>query len=444
MTEQASVLAAPAAAAAGEGKWAVAWLLCAAHAVSFIDRFVMVLVTEPVRAALALSDTQLGLLQGTGFALFYCGFAIPLGWAADITNRRNLIIAGLSVWSIATAASAFATSFEALFAARIFVGMGEGCLIPAGMSLLTAYFSREQLARGVSIFGAGANIGHGVAFIGGGALLSWLTVRGGLALPGLPVLAPWQATFLVAGLCAFPVLIMLRSLREPKRSQTATSIGEHARAFGDAIAYLGRNFSAYGSFFVVASATATMGYALMSWSSSILVRMHGLPVAQAGMWVGILGIVGGPLGSLAGGWILDVMTKARITAAPLVYMAGGAVLCLGLVSGFCFAQRFEVSAACLFAFCFCTTGMLPAIYVGMQVLTPDSFRGIAASVNMMLYTLAGLGIGPTLVGLLSDRLHAMQGSIGIALVAAEAVLAAIVIVTTLLARRAFQAKVLPG
>lgn len=132
----------------GAYKWYVAGVLCLAHMVAMVDRFVMVLVSEPVRATLHLTDTQLGLLQGTGFSLLYCAFAIPLGAIADATNRRNLIMFGLAVWSVATVMAATATSFESLFMARILVGMGEACLIPAGMSLLATYFAPDNLARG--------------------------------------------------------------------------------------------------------------------------------------------------------------------------------------------------------------------------------------------------------------------------------------------------------
>ena len=207
----------------GAYKWFVAAVLGLAHTVAVIDRFVMVLVAEPIRARMHLSDTQLGLLQGTGFAILYCAFAVPLGCIADATNRRNLILAGLWLWSLATVAAAFTTSFETLFATRVLVGMGEACLIPAGMSLLAAYFAPTTLARGTAIFGLGANFGYGLAFLGGGALLSVLIARGGLDVAGVRF-APWQGIFVAAAAMAVPVLVLLLWLRElPRVSGTDTA-----------------------------------------------------------------------------------------------------------------------------------------------------------------------------------------------------------------------------
>src|SRR5437868_4642377 len=264
---QACALRAVAAFETGGYKWYVALVLCLAHTVAMIDRFVMVLVSESVRTAMHLTDTQLGLLQGTGFAILYCGFAIPLGCIADATNRRNLILFGLAVWSLATIAAAFATSFETLFLTRIFVGMGEACLIPAGMSLLAAYFAPANLARGTAIFGLGANFGYGFAFLGGGALLAMLLAAGGLQLPGLGLLSPWQGIFVFAGLTAAPVLVLLLFVREPPRADAAGA-GSRPRFAGvlAGLVYLWRNLGAYAPFLAVASLISISGYAVTSWS----------------------------------------------------------------------------------------------------------------------------------------------------------------------------------
>ena len=219
-------------------KWYVAAVLCAAHTVAIIDRFVMVLVTEPLRAAMHLSDTQLGLLQGTGFAILYCGFAVPSGAVADATNRRNLIMVGLALWSLATLAAAFATSFEMLFATRILVGMGEACLVPAGMSLLAAYFAPANLARGTAIFGLGANFGYGFAFLGGGALLTALTASGGdRAARRWRISRRGRASSSPPALTAAPVLILLLWLREPPRGTARRAGGARAHRRAAATAW---------------------------------------------------------------------------------------------------------------------------------------------------------------------------------------------------------------
>jgi MFS family permease len=422
----------------GAYKWYVAAVLCLAHTIAIVDRFVMVLVSEPVRATMHIGDTQLGLLQGTGFAILYCGFAVPLGAVADATNRRNLIMVGLALWSVATTAAAFTTSFETLFLTRILVGMGEACLVPAGMSLLAAYFAPASLARGTAIFGLGANFGYALAFLGGGVLLGALQANGGLDLMGWARLAPWAGVFLFAGATAIPVLALLLWLREPPRPQGATAgFGAQAASLRAGIAYLWDNFGSYAPFLAGAALTAMSGYAVTSWSSSLFVRLEGMSPADAGKLIGLVGMIAGPLGTVAGGIVLDRMRARGVVGAPLAMMGGYILLALAAIVAVVLAPSLVIATAAFSAFMFLSTFVLPAVYVGMQMLTPDRFRGIAASFNMMLYTLCGLGLGPAAVGFISDRLPAGHSTIGVAIIAVEALMAALIAPLALFARRAF-------
>lgn len=423
----------------GAYKWYVAAVLCAAHTIAIIDRFVMVLVTEPLRVAMHLSDTQLGLLQGTGFAILYCGFAVPLGAVADATNRRNLIMVGLTLWSLATVTAAFATSFEMLFATRILVGMGEACLVPAGMSLLAAYFAPANLARGTAIFGLGANFGYGFAFLGGGALLTALTATGGIALPGGAHLEPWQGIFMAAGLTAAPVLILLLWLREPSRAQHGgQGVNAHIASLRNGLSYIATNLRSYAPFLLIGSMTAVTGYAVTSWSSSLFVRMHGLTPADAGKLIGLIGIFAGPLGTISGGIVLDRLRARDIAGAPLVVMGIGSIFALLFAGSAAFAPNLTLASGLFCLFVFESTFVLPALYVGMQMLTPDRFRGIAASFNMMVYTLAGLGLGPAAVGAISDRLDMGDSSLGLGIVIVEFAMVLAIVPTALVARQGFQ------
>ena len=427
----------------GGYKWYVALVLCLAHTVAMIDRFVMVLVSESVRGAMHLTDTQLGLLQGTGFAILYCGFAIPLGCVADATNRRNLIMAGLSVWSVATVAAAFATSFETLFLSRVFVGMGEACLIPAGMSLLSTYFAPANMARGTAIFGLGANFGYGLAFLGGGAVLAALLAAGGLHLPGIGTMAPWQGIFVFAGLTAAPVLVLLLFVREPPRGDDAGA-GTRGRLAGmlAGLLYLWRNLRAYAPFLAVASLISISGYAVTSWSVPLFVRLHGLAQADAGKLVGLIGLVTGPLGTIAGGVALDRLRARGVRGAPLLIMALAAVYTLVTVTAFTFVSGLTPAIIAFGLFMFGSTFGVASLYVGMQMLTPDRYRGAAASFNMMVYTLFGLGAGPAAVGLISDRLPQAPGTLGTAVVIVELAVAAIIVPVAILARHRFHSRML--
>jgi MFS family permease len=425
----------------GAYKWYVAAVLCAAHTIAIVDRFVMVLVTEPIRAAMHLSDTQLGLLQGTGFAILYCAFAIPLGCVADATNRRNLIMVGLALWSCATLAAAFTSSFETLLLTRILVGMGEACLIPAGMSLLATYFAPANLARGTAMFGLGANFGYGLAFLGGGALLAKLQASGGLSLPGLGTIAPWQGIFVFAGATAAPVLMLLLWLREPPRRHAVDrGIAAQLGSMREGLVYLLANMRSYAPFLVVGSLTAVTGYAVTAWSSSLFVRLQGLPPADAGKLIGIIGIVAGPLGTIAGGIVLDRLRGRGVAGSPLVIMSAGALYTMSMIGCFAAAPSLALAVAAFSMFMFGSTFVLPSLYVGMQMLTPDRHRGVAASFNMMVYTLCGLGLGPTAVGAISDLLPAGDQRLGTAVMIVEAAMAIIIVPVALVGRARFHGR----
>ncbi len=424
----------------GQYKWYVAAVLGFAHTIAIIDRFVMVLVTEPVRVAMHLTDTQLGLLQGTGFAILYCGFAVPLGALSDATNRRNLIMAGLAFWSLATMAAAFTTSFETLFLTRIFVGMGEACLIPAGMSLLTSYFAPANLARGTAIFGLGANFGYGLAFLGGGAVLAGFQASGGLTLLGASFL-PWEGIFLLAGALAAPVLVMLLFVREPPRPAHHGGTGSAFTALRAGLGYMWANIGSYAPFLLIGALNSVTGYAVTSWSSSLFVRLHAMEAADAGKLIGIIGVIAGPLGTIAGGYVLDWMRQKGVAGAPMLIMAGGCVVAMITAAAVGYAPNRTIATIFFCIFMFESTFTLPALYVGIQMLTPARFRGIAASFNMMIYTLTGLGLGPAAVGILSDNL---SGGLALAhaVVIVQIAMVSIIVPTALLARRAYHARML--
>jgi MFS family permease len=186
--------------------------------------------------------------------------------------------------------------------------------------------------------------------------------------------------------------------------------------------------------------TAVTGYSVTSFSSSLFVRMHHLSPSDAGKLIGLVGILAGPLGTFSGGYTLDRLRARGVAGAPLVVMGIGSVFALLLAVGTAFAPNLPLATALFSLFVFESTFVLPALYVGMQLLTPDRFRGIAASFNMMVYTLAGLGLGPPVVGAISDRLHLGDRSLGFGIAIVELAMVLIIVPVASLSRRAFQAQ----
>ncbi|MBI3427463.1 MAG: MFS transporter [Acidobacteria bacterium] len=156
--------------------WYVALVLMLCNTLSFIDRQILGLLVDPIKQDLRVSDTQMGLLQGLAFGIFYTLLGMPMGRIVDRGNRRQLVAAGIFCWSLMTAACALARGFGTLFAARMGVGVGEATLSPSAFSLLSDYFPKERLATALSIFSMGVFFGSGLALIVGGLSARW--VRG--------------------------------------------------------------------------------------------------------------------------------------------------------------------------------------------------------------------------------------------------------------------------
>ncbi|QTH20082.1 MFS transporter [Rhizorhabdus wittichii] len=386
---------------AGGYAWYVAALLATGHLVSFIDRFLMSLLMEPLKADLGVSDAQLGLLQGTGFVILYTVVAVPLGRMADRMNRRNLIIAGMVLWSLATAACGLAGSFGSLFLARVGVGFGEAALVPAAMSLLAAYFPRRQLGRAVSLFTTGASLGKSAALIGGGAVLAAVTATGGMTLAGIGHLLPWQATFVIMAAPGFVLALLMLSVREPARTGTAAGA---APDFAATFSYLRQHRAAYATHTVAATIVVLLVQTIAAWMPSFYVRFFAMTPPQAGLVVGGIVLLAAPLGHISGGMLTDLFQsrQARSPAAPVIVVGLlGAIPCVLL---FATSRDLATSVVAAGLLNFFLTLASPATLAGVQMLTPDRLRGVVTSMFLATVTLIGIGCGPAMIGLLTDTL----------------------------------------
>ena len=400
--------------------WYVAILLSSAHLISFIDRFVMSLVLAPIKDQLGLTDTQLGLLHGTGFVILYTIVAIPLGRIADLGNRRNLIIAGVVVWSLATAACGLAESFNGLFAARVAVGFGEAALVPAAMSLIAAYFSREKLSRAVATFTMGASLGQSAALLGGGMMLAWLYSRGGLSLPGLGGIAPWQAVFIFASLPGLIVALLMVTVREPSRAQESDQSKPSLRVV---FAYIGERRSAYLWHTLGSAAAILLGQSYAAWAPTFYIRIFDYSPAQTGLAIGMIMLVAGPLGHLTGGWLTDKLQASGAKGAPGIVI--GSMLPLASLPGllFCTTRNEFLSLASYSLLMFFASAAAPPALSGIQMLTPPRLRGMMSACFLAVITFTAVGLGPPMIGMITDNIFGDAQALGSSLLLATVIFA---------------------
>ena len=389
--------------------WYVAGLMGGTYAVSFIDRALIGVASAPIKQDLGLSDSQFGLLHGTAFVILYCLCGIPLGRLADRTNRCRMIALGILFWTAMTAICGLAGSFIPFFLARIGVGLGEASLVPAGMSLLGSIMPAGRMARASAIFLMGAAIGNAAALLAGGYLLSRLTLAAPTALPLLGTLAPWQLLFLIGclpGLVAAPLIL---TIREPARPRPAGSEPDGA---GGAAAHVRANAGAYGFLAAATSCSVLLAQAQGAWMPLFYGRQFGLPPGTSAMLVGALFLASAPTGQMAGGFLADRLHMRGVGGGQNLVLALGLGLSLLPASVFCLTDRLGLSATGYFLFNFLVSASTPSGLAGLQLLTPARYRGILTAVLVSVVTLVGVGVGPTLVGVLTDHLFRDERALG--------------------------------
>ena len=399
---------------AGPWGWAAVVVLVLAYAVSFIDRQVVALLVEPLKHDLHLTDSEIGLVQGPAFGIFYALLGMPLGALADRVHRLRLIAAGIFLWSFATAASGFATSFGGLFVARMGVGVGEAALVPAAVSLLADFFTAERRALPMSVLTSGASMGAGLSLLLGG----WFVSFAGHGVEGLPLVGPWlalrpvwQVVFLLAGLLGVPIIVAVLCLKEPVRGARDTA---HATERPD-MRYLLTHWRLFGPLLGGAGLLYIFTNALSAWMPTLFIRQFHWAPAQLGAQLGVPILICAVSGSVVSGLVATWIARSRALDAPLrTMLIGGAALAplavlAPLSTDPSLAMVGVVAIYFAIALCF---GVATAAFVG---ITPPALRGRVVALYLLIGNLLGLGLGPYLVGALLDHVFRDPLKVGAAL-----------------------------
>lgn len=377
-------------------------LLTVILALNFTDRIVLSLVLESIKHDLGLSDTQLGLLSGLAFALFYSVMAVPIARWSDRGNRVSIISGVTVVWGIMMAATSFAASFAQLLLLRVAVAVGEAGCLPPAQSLIAEKFERRERARAVAFYMAGAPIGVILGYLLGGALNASLG---------------WRLTFACLGVMALPLaLVVFFTLRDPRFTR---SVGKHASPLPLrtvlATLFARNSFRNLAWCFALAS---FFGYGILQWQPTYFVRQYGLGTGEIGLWFAGVSGVGSLIGTYLGGEVAARFAAGN-EALQLRLMAFGYVV-FGVFSALVYLSPNPYWALACMAIAMTggatVNGPLFAI---LQTIVPESMRATAVALVYFMANLVGLGLGPLGVGALSDVLtpHLGNGALGIALLA---------------------------
>ena len=393
--------------------WAVAVFFGAA-VLSYTDRQILTLLIDPLRAELAISDTQVSLLQGIAFALIYSVAGLPLGRAADLYSRRGVIVAGVATWSLATLACAYATSFEALFLARVFVGVGEACLAPAAMSMIGDYLPPQRRGTAFGLFMLGMIVGSGIAILFGGMLFE--SIEHGLVagVPLLRDLSPWRAVLALMALPGALLVLCLLTLTEPARRPLAgerTAVALPLRAVGrDLLRNRRVLLPLYLGMALMTAGDAAMG----NWLPALLSRKFAMGAGAIGALYGGAVIVSASIGVFGGGMLADrllargiVATRAQVAMWAALLALPGAFAGLGgsayaVVFGYAWWAMMSAAAASV-------------AITALPDLAPAHMRGVVIALASFGNIMIGTGGGTLATPFVNDHAFGDPLHIGVAM-----------------------------
>jgi len=380
----------------------VVGVLLIAYLLAYLDRQILSLLVDDLRHALQISDTQLSLLQGLAFALFFAIAGLPIGRLVDHTNRRNVLIAGIVTWTGATFACGMAQTFGQFFVARLMVGAGEACLAPAALSIVADYFAPSNRGKANGVMLAGSAIGIAISSMVGGLILKALNAAGGgLTVPLLGHLETWRAVLVLAAAPGIPVALLLCTLKEPVRRGASNAAGaraEPARFW----AYMRQHWFVLSGISLAFGLCSLTGYGIISWAPMIFMRVHHMSAGDVGVILGLSLLFVNSFAAFAGGLLADVMNQRFRLDGRLRTMLIVIPIMMGFLALFAASGSPWITVVA-YAGASAPTAALNAIcFTTLYDVVPNELRGQVVAAHMLLITIVGLGLSPTLVALATD------------------------------------------
>ena len=383
--------------------WFVVLLLCIASVISFIDRQIINLLVDPIRADLGISDTQISLLQGFAFALFYGAVAVPLGRLVDSTNRKRIIVIGMVLWSIATALCGITRVFWQLFVARMFVGIGEATLSPATFSILADYFPRKSLTRALSVITGSGFLGSGLALMIGGLVFQKMLDIGPVDLGVFGLVRPWQMAFLavsVPGLL-FVIIIWL-ALREPPRISSSIENITTVPSWREAWRYLVNHRNVLWPVVFGFTFLATMMFSLGAWVPTFFIRTYSMTATEIGGIFGLYFMILGCAGVVSGGLLSDWLKSIGYDDSNMRAGLIAAIAALPFLVSFPLVSNQLLSLVLLAPVIFLGTMPFGAGPSALPLIVPNRLRGQVVALYLLIGNLIGQGGGPWFVAIFTD------------------------------------------
>ena len=375
-------------------------ILTLAQIFAFIDRQIPSMLVEPIKQDFNLTDSQIALLGGAAFSIFYAIMALPIGYAVDRYQRTKVLGTGIFLWSLMTALAGLANSFGKLFGARIGVAVGEAVMAPTSVSLVSDSFPENKQGKPMGIITAGVYIGIGITLLGGGFLIDYLTSIGGITLPLIGYLKPWQATFMIVGIPGLLLAIAAFYLKEPKRleEQTDKQLKDRKNVFLHLKEHRKTLIPMFGGLIFM----ALIFYSFSFWAPTMMIRTFDISLTEVGFILGMITIISSITGTIAAGSAVDYLRNKNYSDAPVRAAMIAVILALPPIISLSFVQNELGAWICIALYLLFISSFAPLGLLAISGVSTGNVKGQTAAIHAFLMMAFGLSLGPQLTAFFTD------------------------------------------
>jgi MFS family permease len=415
--------------------WFLVFVLFWAALLAYLDRGIVAVLIPDLRQSLGISEVQVSLIQGISFSLFFALAGLPIGWLADHYPRRNMLIIGISAWSIMTIACGFAQTFWQLFAARAGVGIGEAVLAPAAYSMISDLFAPERRGKPMATIGMAYSIGGAGSAILTGLVMNTLGGTKGVRLPIIGLMENWRLIFLIAGAPGIVVIALMLTLREPVRGLS----GQAKDVRDGFLRFLSGHWRVFLPLYSALVCAPLVGLVSSSWAAVILIRDFGFTVGNAGLTLGAVLLISNLGGSFAGGAIGDWLASRHRPSGrlPLFYIGTLPAIAGGLcIANGQFLWLFLLGQALVTV----TAPVLSAAaYPTLHEVMPPQLRGRSVALHALNMNLLGIGIGTMAVAMMTQYVFRDEGMVHCSVAVVVLIASVVAPILILLQRKGYEA-----
>ena len=376
-------------------------VLTLAQVFAFIDRQIPSMLVEPIKQDFNLTDSQIALLGGAAFSIFYAVMALPIGYAVDRYKRTKVLGIGIFLWSLMTALAGLANSFGRLFGARIGVAVGEAVMAPTSVSLVSDYFPENKQGKPMGIITSGVYIGIGITLLGGGFLIDYLTELGGLNLPLIGYVKPWQATFMIVGVPGLFVALGAFLLTEPKRFDEKVEQG-NIEGRQNVFLHINEHKKTLLPMFGGLIFMALIFYSFTFWAPTMMIRTYNISLTEAGFFLGIITIISSITGTIFAGSVVDYLRNRNYRDAPVRAAMFAVILAFPPIVLLSFVNTEIAAWICIFIYLFFISSFAPLGLLAVSGVSRGNVKGQLAAIHAFLMMAFGLSLGPQLTAFFTD------------------------------------------